>query len=107
MPSFSHIKSCINKKTKAVVIVHMQGLPVDYLDQLQKFCKKKAIYLIEDAAPALGSYVKNKSVGTYGDFGCFSFHETKNFQCGMGGLLVVNNNKFIKKEQKFQKQEID
>ena len=57
----------------------MQGLPIDYLDQLQKFCKAKNFFLIEDAAPALGSYVKNKAVGSYGDFGCFSFHETKNY----------------------------
>ena len=42
--------------------------------------KEKKIFLIEDAAPALGSYVKNKPVGSYGDFGCFSFHETKNLQ---------------------------
>jgi len=97
MPTFSQIKSCVNKKTKAIVIVHMQGLPIDYLDQLQKFCKAKNFFLIEDAAPALGSYVKNKAVGSYGDFGCFSFHETKNYQSGTGGLLVVNNKKFRKK----------
>ena len=98
MPTFGQIKSCVNKKTKAIVIVHMQGLPIDYLDKLQKFCKEKKIFLIEDAAPALGSYVKNKPVGSYGDFGCFSFHETKNFQSGgMGGLLVVNNKKLRRK----------
>ena len=97
MPSFKQIKKCVNKRTKAIVIVHMQGLSIDYLDFLQKFCKKKRIFLIEDAAPALGTYFKKKPVGTYGDFGCFSFHETKNFQCGMGGLLVVNNKKYKKK----------
>ena len=97
MPTFSQIKTSVNKKTKAIVIVHMQGLPIDYLDTLAKFCKKKGIILIEDAAPALGSYVKNKPVGSYGDFACFSFHETKNYQSGMGGLLVVNNKKFRRK----------
>ena len=53
--------------------------------------------MIEDAAPALGSYAKNKPVGSYGDFACFSFHETKNYQSGIGGLLVVNNKKFRRK----------
>ena len=61
----------------------------------QKVFISKKIILIEDAAPALGSYVKNKPVGTYGDFACFSFHETKNYQSGIGGLLVVNNKKFM------------
>ena len=97
MPAFSQIKSCVNKKTKAIVIVHMQGLPIDYLDQLQKFCKAKNFFLIEDAAPALGSYVKNKSVGSYGDFGCISFHYTKNIHAGLGGLITINNSRFVKK----------
>ena len=97
MPNFDQIKNNINKKTKVIVIIHMQGLPIDYLGNLKKYCKRKKIILIEDAAPALGSYVKNKPVGSYGDFACFSFHETKNYQSGIGGLLVVNNKKFRRK----------
>ena len=97
MPSFEQIKKEINKKTKAIIIFHMQGLAIEYLDKLQKYCKSKKIYLIEDAAQALGSYHKDKPLGSYGDFACFSFHETKNFHSGMGGLLVINNKKFIRK----------
>jgi len=97
MPTFDQIKKNVNKKTKVIVIIHMQGMPVDYLDKLQKYCKLKKIILIEDAAPALGSYAKNNPVGTYGDFATFSFHETKNYQSGLGGLLVVNNKKFRRK----------
>ena len=97
MPSFEQIKKKINKKTKVIVVFHMQGLAVDYLDQLQKYCKTQKIYLIEDAAQALGSYHKKKPLGSYGDFACFSFHETKNFHSGMGGLLVINNKKFKRK----------
>jgi len=97
MPTFDQIKKNVNKKTKVIVIIHMQGLPIDYLNDLKKYCSSKKIILIEDAAPALGSYVKNKPVGTYGDFACFSFHETKNYQSGIGGLLVVNNKKFKRK----------
>ena len=97
MPSFEQIKKEINKKTKVIIIFHMQGLAIEYLDKLQKYCKSKKIYLIEDAAQALGSYHKDKPLGSYGDFACFSFHETKNFHSGMGGLLVINNKKFIRK----------
>jgi|TARA_Y100000294_G_C8568221_1_gene341703 dTDP-4-amino-4,6-dideoxygalactose transaminase len=97
MPTFDQIKQNVNKMTKVIVIVHMQGLPIDYLYELKKYCKSKKIILIEDAAPALGSYVKDKPAGSYGDFACFSFHETKNYQSGIGGLLVVNNKKFRRK----------
>ena len=97
MPTFEDFKKNVNKKTKVIVVIHMQGLPVDYLGDLKNFCKRKKIILIEDAAPALGSYVKNKPVGTFGDFATFSFHETKNYQSGIGGLLVVNNKKFRRK----------
>ena len=90
------IISKVNLKTKVIMIINVLGLSCDIL-RLKNFCRKKKIILIEDAAPALGSYVKNKPVGRFGDFACFSFHETKNYQSGMGGLLVVNNNKFKKK----------
>ena len=97
MPSFDQIKQNVNKNTKVIIIVHIQGDSIDYLDKLKNFCKKKKIFLIEDSAQALGSFFKNKSIGSYGDFATFSFHETKNFHCGLGGLLVVNNKKFKKK----------
>ena len=94
MPTFEHIKRYVNKRTKVIIIIHMQGQPIDYLDKLKKFCKFKKIILIEDAAPALGSYFKDKPLGSFGDFATFSFHETKNYTSGLGGLLVVNNKKF-------------
>lgn len=97
MPSLKNISSCITKKTKAIVIVHYQGYSVDYIEQLKKICNSKKIFLIEDAAQAFGSYYKNKALGSFGDFSCFSFHETKNLHSGAGGLLVVNNNKYLNK----------
>ena len=97
MPNFDQIKQNINSNTKVIIVVHIQGLPIDYLDKLSEFCKKKKLILVEDAAQALGSYFQNKSLGKFGDFATFSFHETKNLQCGMGGLLVVNNEKYLKK----------
>jgi len=97
MPSFQQIKKCVNKNTKVIIILHYQGFSVDYLDNLKIFCKKRKIFLIEDAAQAFGSYFKNKPLGSFGDFSCFSFHETKNLNAGAGGMLVVNNKKFIEK----------
>lgn len=95
MPSLKDITNCITKKTKAIVIVHYQGYSINYLDKLQKICKKKKIFLIEDAAQAFGSFFKNKALGSFGDFSCFSFHETKNLHSGAGGMLVVNNKKYL------------
>jgi dTDP-4-amino-4,6-dideoxygalactose transaminase len=97
MPTLQQIKERITKKTKAIVIVHYQGKSINYLDILQNFCKKHKIYLIEDAAQALGSFFKKKALGLFGDFSCFSFHQTKNIHSGVGGLLLVNNNKFLNK----------
>ncbi len=97
MPSFKDIKKCISKKTKAIVLVHYQGYSINFLHELKRFCKKKKIFLIEDAAQAFGSYLRKKPLGSFGDFACFSFHETKNIHSGSGGMLVVNNKKFLKK----------
>ena len=97
MPSLNNILSCITRKTKAIVIIHYQGYSIDYLDKLKKICKKNKIFLIEDAAQAFGSYFKNKALGSFGDFACFSFHETKNLHSGAGGMLVVNNKRYLEK----------
>ena len=97
MPSLKDITKCITKKTRAIVIVHYQGYSVDYLDKLKNICKKKKIFLIEDAAQAFGSFFKKKALGSFGDFACFSFHETKNLHSGAGGMLVVNNKKYLEK----------
>jgi dTDP-4-amino-4,6-dideoxygalactose transaminase len=97
MPSFKNIQDKVNKKTKAIVIVHYQGFSIDYLDKLKIFCKKNKIFLIEDAAQAFGSYFKKKPLGSFGDFACFSFHQTKNIHSGIGGMLVVNNKKYRNK----------
>ena len=97
MPSYQKIKKLINSKTKAIVILHYQGFSVDYLYKLKTLCKRKNIYLIEDAAQSLGSKLKNKYLGKFGDLACFSFHYTKNIHTGSGGMLVVNNKKLLKK----------
>ena len=60
---------------------------------------KYDLIVIEDAAQAIDSYYKEKPLGSIGDLGCFSFHETKNIQCGEGGLLSINNSKFKERSE--------
>ncbi len=90
------VEKKINKKTKAIIVVHYAGVSCD-MSYFLKLKKKFNIYLIEDAAHSfLGKY-KDKYLGTIGDFGAFSFHETKNFVGGQCGALSINNLKFQKK----------
>lgn len=88
------IKQKITKKTKAIMIVHYGGHPVD-LDSLVKVCREKKIILIEDCAHATGSYYKKRHVGTFGDLSCFSFAAIKNLTTGDGGMLVGKSKKII------------
>ena len=90
----SNIEQSINKKTKAIVVVHYAGVSCD-MDKILKIAKKYKLYIIEDAAQAILSYYKKKPLGSIGDLATFSFHETKNIHCGEGGALLINNSKFI------------
>ena len=83
------------KNVLAIVNVNY-GSYVNNINEFKNICLKNKIYLIEDAAQAYGSLFKNKNIGTFGDFGCFSFHETKNIQSGLGGALIVKNAKLFK-----------
>jgi dTDP-4-amino-4,6-dideoxygalactose transaminase len=90
------IERAITKKTKAIVVVHYSGISPD-MDKLVNLCKKNKIFLVEDAAQAIYSFYKNRMLGSFGDFACLSFHETKNIHCGQGGALLINNSKFIER----------
>ncbi len=87
------IESAISKKTKAIVPVHYASVACN-MDKINEIAKKHNLIVIEDAAQAVMSFYKNKALGTLADFGCFSFHETKNFSMGEGGALLFNNNNF-------------
>lgn len=87
------VEKKINKGTKAIIITHLFGRPVN-LDEILKIAKKHKLILIEDCAHALGARYKGKHVGTLGDFGAFSFYATKNITTGEGGALTTNNEKF-------------
>ena len=85
----------INKNTKAIIITHYNGNSIDFL-KLKKIVKKNNIVIIEDAAQVYGAKYKKSYLGSIGDFGAFSFHQTKNIHCGSGGALILNNKKYLK-----------
>ena len=91
------IKRKITKKTKAIFVIHYGGNACE-LDQIIKIKNKFNLFLVEDAAHSfLGKY-KNKYLGTIGDIGVFSFHETKNITGGQAGCISINNKKFLKRK---------
>ncbi len=94
----SLVEELITPRTKAVVCVHYAGVACD-MDVLLEVCERRNIYLIEDAAQAIDSKYKGGYLGSFGDLATFSFHETKNIQCGEGGMLVINNSKFEKRAE--------
>ena len=83
------LKRKINKKTKAVVSVHVLGNSTN-LDELNSIIKKNKLYLIEDTCESLGSKFKDKYLGTFGDFGTFSFYYSHQITAGEGGMIVCN-----------------
>ena len=92
------IEKLISAKTKAIVVVHYAGIACD-MDKIINIANKYGLYIIEDAAQAIDAYYKNKPLGSIGDLSCFSFHETKNIISGEGGMLVINNEKFIERAE--------
>ncbi|MBR3676504.1 MAG: dTDP-4-amino-4,6-dideoxygalactose transaminase [Alphaproteobacteria bacterium] len=84
------IEAAITPKTKAIVPVHYAGVACK-MDTIKDIAAKHNLLVIEDAAQAYDAYYKSKPLGTIGDMGCFSFHETKNIMAGEGGLFVTNN----------------
>lgn len=94
--SLESIKKNLTKKTKAIVIVHLYGMPAN-MREIMSFAKKKKLIVIEDCAQSLGASINKKKTGTFGDLSIFSFHSNKIFTTlGEGGMLVVNNKKFDK-----------
>lgn len=86
------IEEKITDKTKAIYVVHYAGVACD-MDKIMKIAKKHNLKVIEDAAQAIGSYYKGKLLGTIGDYGTYSFHETKNIVMGEGGALIIKDDK--------------
>ena len=88
------IEDAITDKTKAIVPVHYAGVACE-MDTIMDIAKRHNLMVVEDAAQGLMSTYKGKALGTIGDFGCISFHETKNYSMGEGGALYINDPKYI------------
>ncbi len=95
----SQIESKISSKTKAVIGVHLYGMPFD-IDSVKSICDKHNLFLVEDAAQAQGAKYNGKSVGTFGEMACFSFYPGKNLgACGEAGGITTNHEKYALKLQ--------
>lgn len=84
------LEELITPKTKGIIAVHLFGLCAD-MDAINEIAKKNNLFIVEDAACALGSYYKGKHCGTFGDYGCFSFHPRKSITTGEGGMITTGD----------------
>lgn len=94
----SLIEAAITDKTKAIVPVHYAGVACE-MDQIMELAQKYKLVVIEDAAQGIMSTYKGKALGAIGDFGCFSFHETKNYSMGEGGALLIQDESYIEEAE--------
>jgi dTDP-4-amino-4,6-dideoxygalactose transaminase len=87
------IEGAITERTKAIVPVHYAGVACE-MDTIVRIARGHNLHVIEDAAQGLMAYYKGRMLGAIGDMGCYSFHETKNYQCGEGGCLLLNEERY-------------
>jgi len=92
------ISDAINDHTKAIVVVHYAGVACD-MDKIMRIARERGIYVIEDAAQCILAQYNDRYLGTIGDIGCLSFHETKNVHCGEGGAIMINNPEFYERAE--------
>ena len=94
----SKIEEAITPRTKVIVCVHYAGVACE-MDTIMDIAKRHGLMVVEDAAQGVMSKYKGRALGTIGDFGCYSFHETKNYSMGEGGALVINNPAYNEKAE--------
>jgi dTDP-4-amino-4,6-dideoxygalactose transaminase len=92
------IEQLITSKTKAIVPVHYAGIACD-MDSIMNLAYKYNLFVIEDAAQAIDSFYKGRALGSIGHLAAFSFHETKNIISGEGGMLIINDDRFINRAE--------
>lgn len=92
------IEAAITKKTKAIIPVHYAGVSCE-MDTIMDIARRHNLFVIEDAAQSVMSSYKGKALGTIGDYGTFSFHETKNYTMGEGGALLIKNQDMIEQAE--------
>ena len=100
------IEDAITERTKAVVPVHYAGVGCE-MDAIMDIAKRHDLMVVEDAAQGIMASYKGKPLGTFGDFGCFSFHETKNFSMGEGGALLIRDEKHIENAEIYREKGTD
>lgn len=88
------IEDAITDRTRAIVPVHYAGVACE-MDTIMDIAKRHNLMVIEDAAQGVMAYYKGKALGSIGDFGCYSFHETKNYSMGEGGALLIRDEKYV------------
>lgn len=92
------VEEAITEKTKAIIPVHYAGVACE-MDTIMEIAKKHHLFVVEDAAQGIEALYKGKALGTIGDFGCYSFHETKNYSMGEGGALLMQDQEYIEKAE--------
>jgi len=97
------IEELISKKTKAIVVVHYAGVACN-MDKIMGIAQRHNLFVVEDAAHSIDSYYTGRNglkrpLGSIGHLAAFSFHETKNIQCGEGGMITINDERFIKRSE--------
>lgn len=92
------IEEAITENTRAIIPVHYAGVSCD-MDKIIDVAKRYNLFVIEDAAQGVMAKYKGRALGTIGDFGCFSFHETKNYTMGEGGAILIRNKDYIEKAE--------
>lgn len=92
------VEEAITDRTKAIIVVHYAGVACE-MDVIMDIAHRHHLLVVEDAAQGVMSQYKGKALGTIGDFGCFSFHETKNYSMGEGGAIVINNPAYIERAE--------
>lgn len=100
------IEAAVTENTKAVVPVHYAGVACE-MDTIMAVAKKYNLFVIEDAAQGVMASYKGKPLGSIGDFGCYSFHETKNYSMGEGGALLIRDPKYIEDAEIFREKGTD
>ena len=92
------IEAAITDRTKAIVVMHYAGVACE-MDTIMAIARKHRLLVIEDAAQAVMSSYKGRALGTIGDFGCYSFHETKNYSMGEGGAILINAPEYVERAE--------
>ena len=92
------IEAAITERTRVIVAVHYAGVACE-MDTILDIARRHNLLVVEDAAQGVMSTYKGRALGTIGDLGCYSFHETKNYSMGEGGALIINNEKYIERAE--------